>query len=83
MKIVQRKEFHELVFSDEEIKLINEKKKIIFNHKGMSQFANAMAKILADIVQAIPKEELQMNVDDSINPTEKECVPAYSENKSD
>ena len=49
----------------------------------MSQFANAMAKILADIVQAIPKEELQMNVDDSINPTEKEGVPAYSENKSD
>ena len=57
MKIVQRKEFHELVFSDEEIKLINEKKKIIFNHKGMSQFENAKAKILADIVQAIPKEE--------------------------
>mgnify|MGYP003150833851 FL=1 len=64
-------------FSDEEIKILNEKKKLIFTHKGMSQFANALAHVAATIVEKIPKKDLQQNVDgQDINPRETKGRPA-------
>lgn len=76
MKIIQKEDSHELLFSDEEIKIINKKKKIIFTHKGMSQFANALANVAAVIVQKIPKKDLQMNLNDNINPKETKGTPS-------
>lgn len=76
MKIIQKEDSHELLFSDEEIKIINKKKKLIFTHKGMSQFANALANVAAVIVQKIPKKDLQMNLNDNINPKETKGTPS-------
>jgi|TARA_Y100000114_G_scaffold71211_1_gene65199 uncharacterized phage protein gp47/JayE len=76
MKIIQKDDSHELLFSDEEIKIINKKKKLIFTHKGMSQFANALANVAAVIVQKIPKKDLQMNLNDNINPKETKGTPS-------
>ena len=76
MKIIQKDDSHELLFSDEEIKILNEKKKLIFTHKGMSQFANALANVAAVIVQKIPKKDLQMNLNDNINPKETKGTPS-------
>ena len=77
MKIIQKEDSHELLFSDEEIKIINKKKKLIFTHKGMSQFANALANVAAVIVQKIPKKDLQMNLNDNINPKETKGTPLF------
>jgi len=76
MKIIQKDDSHELLFSDEEIKIINKKKKLIFTHKGMSQFANALANVAAAIVQKIPKKDLQMNLNNNINPKETKGTPS-------
>tara|TARA_R100000388_G_scaffold87360_1_gene67269 strand:- start:1572 stop:1817 length:246 start_codon:yes stop_codon:yes gene_type:complete len=76
MKIIQKDDSHELLFSDEEIKIINKKKKLIFTHKGMSQFANALANVAAVIVQKIPKKDLQMNLNNNINPKETKGTPS-------
>jgi len=70
MKILNKEDHHELVFSDEEIKIISEKKKLIFTHKGMSQLANALVHIAIAIAEKIDKKDLQVNTDDNINPVE-------------
>ena len=76
MKIIQKEDSHELLFSDEEIKIINKKKKLIFTHRGMSQFANALANVAATIIRKIPKKDLQMNLNDNINPKETKGTPS-------
>jgi len=70
MKILNKEDHHELVFSDEEIKIISEKKKLIFTHKGMSQLANALLLTVISITEKIDKKDLQVNTDDNINPVE-------------
>ena len=76
MKIIEKSDTHELTFTDEEIKIINKKKKLIFTHRGMSQFANALANVAATIIRKITKKDLQMNLDNNINPKETKGTPS-------
>ena len=79
MKIIDKEDHHELVFSDEEIKIISEKKKLIFTHKGMSQLANALVHVAIAITEKIDKKDLQINTDDNINPKETDGTAAWND----
>ena len=43
----------------------------------MSQFANALANVAETIIRKIPKKDLQMNLDNNINPKETKGTPLF------
>ena len=49
MKIIQTKDGGgELIFSDEEIKTLQERKKLIFTPEGFTHFGNSLAKLIME-----------------------------------
>tara|TARA_R100001244_G_scaffold104818_1_gene77781 strand:+ start:398 stop:616 length:219 start_codon:yes stop_codon:yes gene_type:complete len=55
MKIIQTKDGGgELIFSDEEIKILQKRKKLIFTPEGFTRFGNNLARVLMEFAMKTP-----------------------------
>ena len=66
MKILQNKKdgSAKIIFTDDEIKIINNKKGLEFNSVGIRQFSNQLVKIAVEINSYIPEDKLVRSFED-------------------
>lgn len=74
MKILQNKKdgSAKIIFTDDEIKIINNKKGLEFDAMGIRQFSNHLVKIAIDINSYIPEDKLVHSFQDEHIESKKE-----------